>query len=310
MLTAGINKPFFHRSDKILPWIANGIMLFFLSYLFSQLGTQLLELLNPVDQPVLIAAADTVQKRHRPSAGNMSRQLASLHLFGQPSRKKTRPVKKQIVAPETKLNFTLRGIVAENHKHAGFAIIQNNNKKDEKHFSVKQEVFGLAKLEEIYQDRVILLRNGKYETLRLPEKSIRLADTGKEGVVSKYEQGKMLHNYRKAILSGDHGSFVGLVDYDEAYDDDGFKGFILIAESEKGKDFLHKLGLKHNDVIVSVDGVELRKDLQSAKQIYKFGTATSINVGIERDNSPMSLSFEIPKEFAREKITTPTNHGV
>jgi general secretion pathway protein C len=201
-------------------------------------------------------------------------------------------------APDTPLNLTLRGVLAADDTHEGFAIIQNAD-KDEWYFKAGDGVFGLATLDEIYVDRVILVHNGRYETLHLPLESAGVV-IDRDKIVSKREQGIILHDYRKAILEGDYMTFVGMVDYETAYDSSGFVGFRLLAESEQGKEMLAKLGLEHNDLIVSVDGVRLNESLETVKEVSKFESATRMTVGIERNNAPLTFSFEIPPDHATD----------
>ena len=91
--------------------------------------------------------------------------LNTLNLFG--NTEKNTSINKTSEAKQTKLAFTLRGALATDDPKQGIAQIQNANKQ-EQHFAVNDNVFGKATLEEVHVDRVILLHNGRYETLLLP----------------------------------------------------------------------------------------------------------------------------------------------
>jgi len=91
--------------------------------------------------------------------------LNTLNLFG--NAEKSASIHKASEAKQTKLAFTLRGALATDDPKQGIAQIQNANKQ-EQHFAVNDNVFGKATLEEVHVDRVILLHNGRYETLLLP----------------------------------------------------------------------------------------------------------------------------------------------
>jgi type II secretion system protein C len=97
--------------------------------------------------------------------------LKNLDLFGEPEKDKA--VNKTSEAKQTKLSLTLRGVLATDDPKQGIAQIQNA-KKQERHFAVSDSVFGQATLEEIHADHVILLHNGRYETLVLPEKFLNV----------------------------------------------------------------------------------------------------------------------------------------
>jgi general secretion pathway protein C len=107
--------------------------------------------------------------------------LTRLHLFGEVERKpqQTRP-EGPIDAPETKLNLTLRGILYNYDPEFARAIIADAKNKDE-FYRIGDELPGGATLDGIYQDRVILLRNGRHEALRLPEEGLETASSDGAG---------------------------------------------------------------------------------------------------------------------------------
>lgn len=82
-------------------------------------------------------------------------------------------------APDTSLNLTLLGILYFAHpdSSAGLssarALIKGPNLK-ERGFRVQDKLPGNVKIVAIYPNRVILKRKGKFETLRLPKKNIKL----------------------------------------------------------------------------------------------------------------------------------------
>jgi len=76
--------------------------------------------------------------------------------------------KKVLDAPETRLKLTLRGVFASEDSSGGRAIVGDPQGKEE-NYAVGDPLPGGAKLSEIYPDRIILERNGRFETLRLPK---------------------------------------------------------------------------------------------------------------------------------------------
>lgn len=98
-------------------------------------------------------------------------QVASLHLFGQQASEPAQKSKAPIDAPETQLNLTLTGILYSEDPDAARAII-SSPRSPEQFYRVGQQVPGGATLDAVYKDRVILLRNGRHETLKLPEERL------------------------------------------------------------------------------------------------------------------------------------------
>ena len=66
--------------------------------------------------------------------------------------------------PETKLNLTLAGLfTSPNQKDAGAIIL--DDRKQSQFFSTGEELPGGVTLQSIHKDRVVINRNGMYETL-------------------------------------------------------------------------------------------------------------------------------------------------
>ncbi len=305
MLTEKLNKPSpWHTPNKLLPILANGLMLALLSYLFYQLGTHILNLMYPENETVFLVDTNNIPKQITVTSGNVSRKIASLHLFGQMAAKKKQAAKKQIVAPVTQLKLTLRGIIAEDQKHLGIAIIQQDNKKDEKPFSVKQSVFGLATLEEIYEDRIILLRNGKFETLRLPEDALPREHFLSSAAV-KAARKRTATDFRNRVLNGDGEDLVKLFGFDTAYKNGGFIGFTVRALGEEGLEMMEILGIQDHDLITVVNGLRLSESLEALEKLKELKTATSVDIIIERDGNEISFHFEFdaPIESSSNKST-------
>ena len=66
--------------------------------------------------------------------------------------------------PETKLNLTLAGLfTSPNQKDAGAIIL--DDRKQSQYFSTGEELPGGVTLQSVHKDRVVINRNGMYETL-------------------------------------------------------------------------------------------------------------------------------------------------
>jgi general secretion pathway protein C len=70
--------------------------------------------------------------------------------------------------PTTKLKLTLTGVSADSEQKLGSALIEDPKRMTDR-YGIGDELPGGAKLHEVYQDRVIINRGGKLETLFFPE---------------------------------------------------------------------------------------------------------------------------------------------
>jgi general secretion pathway protein C len=95
--------------------------------------------------------------------------LTDSHLFGEPSAPTAVAVPAVIDAPDTTLRLTLTGILANENGANGFATI-SSTQDGGRNYEVGQSIDGTdgATLHAIFDDRVVLNRNGELETLRFP----------------------------------------------------------------------------------------------------------------------------------------------
>lgn len=98
------------------------------------------------------------------------KDVSTYHLFGD-ARKQAVVQQKVIDAPETRLRLDLKGVFATTNAAEALAIISSSKDKD-KTYHIGDKVIGGALLHAVYADRVILKRNGRLETLRLPKPKV------------------------------------------------------------------------------------------------------------------------------------------
>jgi general secretion pathway protein C len=150
-------------------YVILGINLLLVVWIAAQLATLTWGLLAPEagDDPV-VSAARSMPVKPDPDR-RLIAQLPGWHLMGVVTRT-VAPARTEVPAdaPDTRLKLTLRGALASDEPGNARAIIADPKGQDEQ-YSIGDILPGNAELSEIYPDRVILKRNGRYETLRLPE---------------------------------------------------------------------------------------------------------------------------------------------
>ncbi len=115
----------------------------------------------------------TTQSASKPNNRKISyNQLVKLHLFGEVAKKGSATPKKNIIkAPETSLKLQLIGVIFDRDTDEGIAII-SESKKPQKTYRKEDQLPGGATLYAIEQERVILKRNGRHETLSLKKHNL------------------------------------------------------------------------------------------------------------------------------------------
>lgn len=149
-----------------LLWAVNLLLLFLLLQAVADLTGRWFESQGePISRPVSLATVTPA-----PSAQVLAKQIANWHLFGH--AQSVRLTSAPTVAPETKLNLVLSGVIAYDRQKDAVAIIANGVKAAEKSYGIGDSLPGGASLKEIYGDRVIIEYRGRVETLTLHRKKL------------------------------------------------------------------------------------------------------------------------------------------
>lgn len=93
--------------------------------------------------------------------------ITALNLFGV-SREPVAPAPVPENLPETNLRLVLRGVAASSDNSRSSAMIEGSNGKVENYF-VGNKVEGAATIDSIHNDRIVLERRGRLETLYFPQ---------------------------------------------------------------------------------------------------------------------------------------------
>jgi len=102
------------------------------------------------------------------------RAIAGHHLFGRAEQSRPEVRTSPTLAPETRLKLTLSGVIAATDSQRAARAIIAGPDGQEKSYTIDDRLPGGAVIKEIYPDRVILTRSGKYETLPLPRTRLKL----------------------------------------------------------------------------------------------------------------------------------------
>ena len=209
------------------------------------------------------------------------------NLFGRTENQAVAPVSSEPVA--TRLQLTLRGILATDDPRHGLAQIQQQN--DESYFAVGDNVFDQAKLYEIYADRVILLVDGRYETLLLPEEFLN--NKHYQASKLKQERKRVATDYRNLLIENDGMELIKLFGFATKFRNGAFQGFVVTALGDKGRKMMAVLGVENGDLIVEVNGLRFSESLEASAQLKDLKTATSINAIISRDGQEIPFYLEL-----------------
>ena len=193
-----------------------------------------------------------------------------------------------IDAPKTNLKLVLKGVFASNEPDKAMAIIADAAGK-EKLYGVGTQVPGNATVHAIYPDRVILERDGRFETLslprqRLPENAVvarpldRSAETRAAAQLSDEASEKLQEI--KQMIKNDPQSLWKQVRIEPVIQDGKIHGYRL---SHNDVQLMRSVGIENTDVITAVNGYPLDDPAVLYELLNQFDTASEISLTVERN---------------------------
>jgi len=229
--------------------------------------------------------------------------LQGLHLFGVAAAPAAAVKQGPIDAPETRLNLTLKGALASDVPEEARAIIAAAG-GEERTYAIGAEIPGGARLSEIYPDRVILERGGRYETLRLPRDASALApglgpqstrgSVGPQGAgraVGRMDTGQLIRDYREKMAQNP-AVLLDIARPEVVREQDRFLGFKLHPGNRR--ELFAQLGLQDGDVVTEVNGIQLDDPGQGAQVLESIREGDQLSLTVRRRGEDINLAFSIP----------------
>ena len=199
--------------------------------------------------------------------------------------------------PETRLNLELLGVLALGEGN-GSAIISTGG-SDVELYHVGDTVGNqLATLHQVHVDRVILERDGRLETLRLPRgDELRAGGSGADAASDReQESSRAAGSPPPASVSRSRW----LDDPERAMNSlrtqpvmrDGTLVGIRVTPTRNEREF-ERAGLREGDIITSVQG-QLIRDIDDPDQVLSgLGNSDRVTITVERDGQTLPLAIEL-----------------
>ncbi|MCG5529278.1 type II secretion system protein GspC [Halorhodospira halochloris] len=138
--------------------------------------------------------------------------IADYYLFGRPPEQREEQ-RREIPtdAPETRLDLSLKGILASGGEGQGAAIIDAGD--GQKVFIAGAELPGDAVLERVQNDRVILSRDGNFEMLRLDRETLEIEEHAAPAMSSADLESSFVERGEGGRTTSEHIDYDDLSDY-------------------------------------------------------------------------------------------------
>lgn len=272
------------------------INLLLIVWIASILASLTWELLSPdaAIEPVE-AVADAAAVQVNPDRQLIS-QMPGWHLMGV-ARQSSAPVQAStpVTAPETKLKLILRGVLASNDPDNARAIIADPRGK-ELQYGLGDTLPGNAELSEVHPDRIILKRNGRFETLRLPKTekgSTRVASRSVSARRSTQSPQQRLTNARQQLRQSP-GNLSNLIRATPKRGEGG-KTVGYVLSPGRDPDLFAQVGLQPGDVAIQINDIKLDNPSNSARALKSMQSGESVTVTVLRNEQEEVLSLEWPE---------------
>ncbi|MFT5399632.1 MAG: type II secretion system protein C [Planctomycetota bacterium] len=276
-------------------WLRALVLLLLLAMLAHQSSLLFWHFYHPAISANQLSPNTIVQSEGSDSSGvNYQQQafaIGKAFLFGKPV---VETLVEQVVeeAPETQLNYKLRGLYYSTDPGLASAIIEVKPNKSQ-FYVLHAELAEKITLSAINADHVIINRYGKLERLNLQK---TVAGEGKSSISSASSlnsnptHSAILRSYKKRY--GNNPMALATRFQAIPVQENGLNiGFKLKAL--RGESLLKKLEFEDNDVFLAVNGVGLDNPFEAVDALKSLNTSDNVSVRFMRNGSEQSKDFKL-----------------
>ncbi|WP_166263168.1 type II secretion system protein N [Marinobacter caseinilyticus] len=263
--------------------LANGLLLGLVIY-FAIFMAHLTWMVAWHDRPVSLfspsSGADTLGFQRQGS-------LATYELFGRPPSGTPVAAVVRKTAPETRLRLRLEGVLVSGQPELSGAIVAGSDGVTA-HYRVGETLPGNAELVEVEAGRILIRRNGAFETLTFEDSDAGELIAQEETVTGPSPDD--IVEQAKARL--DEQGTEALVAFGLSPVQDGAtQGYVFNGSNA----MLTALSLRQGDVITAINGNPLGDFEQDRALLESWRTEAQLDIEIERDGARFTVSYALPQ---------------
>jgi len=272
-------------------------------WIASQLATLTWSFLAPAEVATPAVVATVAAPVQRNEERELIRQIPGWHLMGVVTQQAA-PARAAapIEAPDTRLKLVLRGAFSSDDPEHARAIIADPRGKEDQ-YAIGDNLPGNAELSEVHPDRVILKRNGRYETLRLPQdrqqntmrvsaKNSSLRSTVRPPARSSPAQ--RLQNISQKVRQNPVSLYEVVRPVPKQDEEGNIIGYIL--QPGRDRELFNHLGLQAGDVVVQINDLKLDNAANSAQALKSVQNGQEVTMTVLRDGQEQVMTFNLPSE--------------
>lgn len=287
-------------SDTIIKYLNDRRLIFSVTLLLTallayQLSILLWQVIPEPEMPRVntsqLMVSNSQQSQTMLSARQKMDEIANSHLFGKVQQKQISVVEVQD-APESNLNYKVRGIYYSKDQSLASAILQKDSKTT-KFYRLGDEVDSNIFIQQIQPDHILISRQGRLEKLILEKPKPGLSARSSRPVnnnLAVSSSAKVLKSYRRRYENNPMAlaKRFQAIPVEENGRNIGYK-----LKALRGERLLQKLNLQKDDVFVEINGIGLDKPFQALDALKSLTTADNVSLTVLRNGNRETLDFNL-----------------
>lgn len=186
-------------------------------------------------------------------------------------------------APQTTLPLVLTGVIANRDPAKGQAII-GDTAASAKLYAVGATIPGGARLNAVYEDRVLIDRNGRLETLLLPRNPMK--GGALQATPAPIGAGVGVGRDNATVLAG-------LVRVQPVFNQGKLAGYHIFPGGAHGNSAFSQLGLRAGDLITAINGTPLDDAARAMEVLQTLSSSATASVTVQRNGQSQELNLNL-----------------
>jgi len=218
--------------------------------------------------------------------------IANAHIFGA-AAPPAQPQQDAANAPQTSMPLVLTGIIADDDPRTGFAIL-GESAAAAKVYAVGDNVPGGARLHSVYEDRVLLDRGGRLESLALPRNAMpgMMAEAPPPPPVTT----EPLADRMRRLIAEEPGVISDVMRPQPVFAQGKQRGY-RVYPGRNRQAFL-RLGLRPGDLVTSINGTPLDDPARGQEIFRTIGSSSEAHVTVMRNGRQQDLTLNMSQVAA------------
>ncbi|OEY65120.1 type II secretion system protein N [Marinobacter sp. X15-166B] len=242
-------------------------------------------------QQPMAPSGPEVASGSRGDAGLLRQPLAAYSLFGQAEG--VQPIADTVRrnAPETRLKLRLEGVLVAEHAAESGAIVAGSDGVTE-HYRVGQRLPGNAELMEVEPHRILLQRNGVFETLTFEDAGKNFAGTVEPATMpAPPSPDAFIESARQQL---DQQGVQALAAFGlRPAEGEAVSGYVYDGSNA----LLRAVNLQAGDVITAINGQPLGDLEQDRALLESWRAQPQLEIEIVRDGARFTVNYALPQQW-------------